>query len=308
MRHLDLLIAAPSDPGRLELWGDYHFARELQLALHGRGVSTRLLHRDTHARVPPAPAGSDLLVLRGKFAPGADWLRAAPYRRKAVWMISWPLDPSPAELADYDLVLAASAQDQPRLARLSGRPVHTLLQASGLGQRARPRPARSGLLFVGNCRGMERPIVAAFSRAGEPVELIGEGWESVGLKAAAPCLANDALPVRYGEALAVLNDHHGAMAAYGYLNNRLFDALACGVPVITDVAPGCPPELESGVIRLGPGNDPGEALARARTLRRDEGTLAAVGAAARERHSFVARAETLLGILEAAPRASEHRD
>ncbi|MCP9928002.1 glycosyltransferase [Cyanobium sp. CH-040] len=308
MRHLDLLIAAPSDPDGLVGWGDYHFARELQLALHALGVSTRLLHRDTHALVPPAPAGSDLLVLRGKFAPGSDWLRAAPYRRKLIWIISWPLDPTPTELADYDLLLVASDQDRPRLARLSGRPAQTLLQASGLGHRARLRPARGGLLFVGNRRGVERPIVAAFSRAGVAIELIGEGWEDVGLEAESASLANDALPIRYGQALAVLNDHHGAMAAYGYLNNRVFDVLACGVPVITDVAPGCPPELEAGVIRMGPGDEPEEALARARALRRDHHTLAAVAAAARERHSFAARAEALRGVLEGEPADSAKRD
>jgi hypothetical protein len=308
VRHLDLLIAAPSDPERLVGWGDYHFARELQLALHVRGVSTRLLHRDTHALVPPAPPGSSLLVLRGKFAPGADWLRAAPYRRKAVWIISWPLDPTPAELADYDVVLVASEQDRPRLARLSGRPAHTLLQATGLGERARPRPGRGGLLFVGNCRGVERPIVAAFSRAGVPVELIGEGWDSMGLQAEAASVANDELPLRYGEALAVLNDHHGAMAAYGYLNNRLFDVLACGVPVITDVAPGCPPELEAAVIRLGPGDDPRQALARARELRGQSAKLAAVAGEVRDRHSFGARAEKLLRVLEAEPASSARPD
>ncbi len=308
MRHLDLLIAAPSDPERLTGWGDYHFARELQLALHARGVSTRLLHRDTHAIVPPVPADSGLLVLRGKFAPSADWLRAAPYRRKVAWIISWPLDPSPAELADYDLLLVASDQDRPRLARLSGRPAHTLLQASGFGHRAQPQPARGRLLFVGNCRGVERPIVAAFSRAGVAIDLIGEGWETVGLKAIAPSMANDALPLRYGEALAVLNDHHGAMASYGYLNNRVFDVLACGVPVITDVAPGCPPELEAGVIRLEPGGDPLKAMARAKELRRDDHSMASVAAATRDYHSFGARADTLLRVLDAEHLSLVNRD
>ena len=298
MRHLDLLIAAPADPDGLAGWGDYHYARDLQLALHRLGLSSRLLFRYTHDLVPPAPAGSDLLVLRGKFAPNAAWLRQAPYRRKLAWIISWPLDPTPEELADYDRLLVASAQDRPRLAALSGRHAHTLLQATAFGSGAGPQAARSGLLFVGNCRGVERPIVAAFSRAGAPLELIGEGWEAVGLTAGAPAIANEALPGRYGQALAVLNDHHGAMAAYGYLNNRVFDALACGVPVITDVAPGCPPELESGVIRHPPGSDAEASLARARELRGDQPRLAAVAAAVAERHSFDARAAELLTVLE----------
>jgi glycosyltransferase involved in cell wall biosynthesis len=298
VRHLDLLIAAPADPDGLAGWGDYHYARDLQLALHRLGLSSRLLFRDTHDLVPPAPAGSNLLVLRGKFAPNAAWLRQAPYRRKLAWIISWPLDPTPVELADYDRLLVASAQDRPRLAALSGRPAHTLLQATAFGSGGGPKPARSGLLFVGNCRGVERPIVAAFSQTGAPLELIGEGWEAMGLRAGAPQIANEALPGRYARALAVLNDHHGAMAAYGYLNNRVFDALACGVPVITDVAPGCPPELESGVIRHPPGSDAQASLERARELRADRPRLAAVAAAVAERHSFDARAAELLALLK----------
>jgi len=296
--HLDLLIAAPADPRGLAGWGDYHYARDLQLALHRRGLSSRLLFRDTHDQELPAPAGSDLLVLRGKFAPNAAWLRRAPYRRKLAWIISWPLDPTAEELADYDHLLVASAQDRPRLAALSGRPAHTLLQATAFGPGAGPQEAQAGLLFVGNCRGVERPIVAAFSRAGAPLELIGEGWEAVGLTARASTIANGALPGRYGRALAVLNDHHGAMAAYGYLNNRVFDALACGVPVITDVAPGCPPELEPGVIRHPPGSDAQATLERARELRDNRQQLAAVAAAVAERHSFDARAGELLRVLE----------
>ena len=96
---------------------------------------------------------------------------------------------------------------------------------------------------------MLRPIVAGFSKAGLPMELIGAGWEQLGLQAEATSIANQQLPARYRRALAVLNDHHQAMADYGYLNNRVFDVLACGVPVITDAAPGCPPELEPAVIR-----------------------------------------------------------
>ncbi|MFO8236945.1 MAG: glycosyltransferase [Prochlorococcaceae cyanobacterium] len=298
MRHLDLLIAAPADPAGLAGWGDYHYARDLQLALHRQGLSTRLLFRDTHELEPPAPPGSDLLVLRGKFAPNAAWLRQATYRRKLAWIISWPLDPTAAELADYDRLLVASAQDRPRLAALSGRLTHTLLQATAFGSACEPWPPQGGLLFVGNCRGVERPVVAAFSQADAPLELIGEGWEAVGLMAVARSIANEALPGRYRRALAVLNDHHGAMAAYGYLNNRVFDVLACGVPVITDVAPGCPPELEAGVIRHHPGSDALDSLDRARELRADRQRMAAVAAAVASRHSFEDRAAVLLELLE----------
>jgi hypothetical protein len=131
----------------------------------------------------------------------------------------------------------------------------------------RPEPTNGGLLFVGNTRGVSRPIVAGFSKAGLPLELIGAGWEQLGLQAEATSIANQQLPARYRRALAVLNDHHQAMADYGYLNNRVFDVLACAVPVITDVAPGCPPELEPAVIRHAPGSDARASLEQARALR-----------------------------------------
>lgn len=294
VRHLDLLIAAPSDTEGLVRWGDYHFARELQLALHRLGLSSRLLFRDSYRRQPEPVLGSGLLVLRGKFAPRSDWLACSRYARKAAWMISWPLDPTPSELAGYDLLLVASSQDRARVAALSGRPTHTLLQASAFGGRCRPQPVRGDLLFVGNYRGVERPTVVDFTLAGLPLELIGRGWDAVGLQAAASDIANHALPARYCQALAVLNDHHGAMADYGYLNNRVFDVLACGVPVITDVAPGCPAELEAGVIRHRPGDDPEASLSKAEQLRSDDRRMAGVASAVRERHSFDARAVRLL--------------
>lgn len=299
MRHLDLLIAAQSDPAVLAGWGDYHYARELQLALHRLGVSSRLLFRDSYRRQPEPAAGSGLLVLRGRFAPRSSWLSGSSYRRKAAWLISRPLEPTTEELAGYDLLLVASSQDRARVAALSGRPTHTLLQATAFGSRGRPQAPRHALLFVGNHRGVERPTVADFTRAGLPVELIGKGWEEVGLRATACSIDNHALPRRYGQALAVLNDHHGAMASFGYLNNRVFDVLACGVPVITDAAPGCPEELEAGVIRHGPGKDPALSLCQARELRHDHRRMSAVATAVRQRHSFDARAASLLALISA---------
>lgn len=277
-------------------WGDYHFARELQLALHRLGLSSRLLFRDSYRRQPEPVGGSGLLVLRGKFTPRSNWLACSSYALKAAWLISWPLDPTPSELAGYDLLFVASIQDRTRIATLSGRPTHTLLQASAFGSVSRPQPVRSGLLFVGNYRGVERPTVADFALAGLPLELIGKGWDEVGLQAAASEIANHALPGRYSQALAVLNDHHGAMADYGYLNNRVFDVLACGVPVITDAAPGCPKELEAGVIRHRPGDDPVANLMKAEKLRSDHLRMAGLAAAVRERHSFDARAMRLLKV------------
>ncbi|MBM5786087.1 MAG: glycosyltransferase family 1 protein [Cyanobacteria bacterium K_DeepCast_35m_m1_288] len=297
MGHLDLLIAAPADPKAHAGWGDVHFARGLQLGLQQLGVTSRLLYRDNHGKAPPPPPGSSLLVLRGKYAPPASWLARQTYACKALWLISWPLDPTPAELAAYDRLFVASTQDTPRIARLSGRPTSPLLQATGFWHVGRPEPASSGVLFVGNTRGVSRPIVRAFHQAGLPLELIGAGWEELGLQPEASSIANHQLPARYRRALAVLNDHHQAMADYGYLNNRVFDVLACAVPVITDVAPGCPPDLEAAVVRHPDGADPRASLEQARALRAQPLLLSRVARCVRQQHSFVARARQLLACL-----------
>ena len=294
MRHLDLLIAAPADPAAQAGWGDVHFARGLQLGLQSLGLSSRLLCRDSHQSSPPPPDGSGLLVLRGKYAPSPTWLARQPYVQRALWLISWPLNPTPAELASYDQLFVASAQDTPRIAHLSGRPTSTLLQASAFQHYGRPEPASGGLLFVGNTRGVSRPIVRAFHQAGLPLELIGAGWEQLGLQAQASSIANAQLPALYRRALAVLNDHHQAMADYGYLNNRLFDVLACGVPVITDTAPGCPPELEQAVVRHPPDADPQLSLEQANAIRSNPLLLSQIARSVRREHSFAARARELM--------------
>ena len=297
MRHLDLLIAAPADPAAQAGWGDVHFARGLQLGLQSLGLSSRLLCCDSHQSSPPPPDGSGLLVLRGKYAPPLAWLERQPYTHKALWLISWPLNPTPAELATYDQIFVASGQDQPRIAKLSGRPTSTLLQATSFWHFGRPEPAGGGLLFVGNTRGVSRPIVRAFHQAGLPLELIGSGWEQLGLQAQASSIANSQLRERYRRALAVLNDHHQAMLDYGYLNNRVFDVLACGVPVITDGAPGCPPELLPAVVCHRPGSDPRASLELATALRAQPLLLSQVARTVRQEHSFVARARQLLAEL-----------
>ncbi len=297
IRHLDLLIAAPSDPRSHVNWGDLHYARSLQRALACQGVRSRLLFRDTFRRVQAAPKGSALLVLRGKYAPPLDWLRGQPYGCRALWLISWPLDPSTEELGCYDQLFVASDQDRSRLALLSGKPTTTLLQATAFSSHgAAPHPS-CGLLFVGNTRGLLRPVVQSFAEAQLPLEIIGEGWHAFGLDARAKGVANADLPQLYRHALAVLNDHSETMAAYGYLNNRVFDVLACGVPVITDVAPSCPATLAAGVVSTGSGLDALSALARASELRANQPLMQKIAQEVRQKHSFASRAMTLMNTL-----------
>jgi len=292
---VDVLIAAPSEPSGLANWGDYHFGRALVDGLQQHAVDSRLVFRDKVDHHQGRVGCRSLLVLRGKFRPNADWLRNSAYRLRILWVISWPLDLTPDELNSYHLILVASEQDRPRIAALSNRPTFTLPQATAFRSFAPPPPHDGSLLFIGNTRGLQRPIVQAFAGAGCPLALIGQGWQQWGLQAESTSIANGLLPQRYRQALAVLNDHHGAMRDYGYMNNRIYDVLACAVPVITDQAPHCPPELLPGVILHQPGrDDPADAIAAARQLRQQPELLLQVARSVRRNHSFSARAEMLL--------------
>ncbi len=299
MPSIDVLLAAPSEPSALTNWGDYHFGRALMDALRAEGVDARMLFRDGSAGGgQTAVYRRTLLVLRGKFRPSADWLLSSGYSLRLLWVISWPLDLSQDELALYDLIFVASIQDLPRIARLSGKPTLFLPQATAF-QSFQPAPASDGkLLFIGNTRGLHRPIVQAFAREDLPLSVIGQGWHEQGLRPEAGSIANDQLPERYRRALAVLNDHHGAMRDYGYMNNRIYDALACGVPVISDMAPDCPDDLMPAVILHRPGrDDPAETLEAVTALRRQSTLLHSVARRVRRKHSFSARAHTLLHAL-----------
>lgn len=293
------MLAAPSEPSELTNWGDYHFGRALIDALRAEGVDARMRFRDgSTGGGQAAIERRTLLVLRGKFRPSAAWLLSSGYGLRVLWVISWPLDLSQEELALYDLIFVASLQDQPRIAKLSGKTTLFLPQATGF-KSFQSAPACDGkLLFIGNTRGLYRPIVQAFAEDDLPLSLIGKGWQEQGLCAEATSIANDRLPNRYRQALAVLNDHHGAMRDYGYMNNRIYDVLACGVPVISDMAPDCPDSLMPAVILHRPGrDDPAKTFEAARTLRRQSSLLDSVARHVRQEHCFTARVRTLLQTL-----------
>ncbi|SBO44587.1 glycosyltransferase [Cyanobium sp. NIES-981] len=294
MRQLDLLVAAPSDPAGFAGWGDVAFAQSLQRAFRSFGVATRLLFRDTYTTAPAPPPETALLVLRGKFRPLPAWLEQAPYQSLLLWQISWPLDVSRQELAAYDHLFVASAQDRQRLAYLSGRPTTVLLQATDFQQLGPPQAPCRGLLFVGNTRGVARPLVLAFARSGLPLTVIGAGWEVYGIRAERSSISNHELPDLYARSLAVLNDHHTAMRDFGYLNNRVFDVLACGVPVITDGAPGCPGELSPAVLVHGPKDDPQATLAAVHRCRDRVGLLQQLSRHVAGHHRFEHRAGEIL--------------
>ena len=47
-------------------------------------------------------------------------------------------------------------------------------------------------------------------------------------------IANEDLPALYSSVGVLLNDHWDTMRTWGFVSNRIFDALACGTPIVSD--------------------------------------------------------------------------
>ena len=303
--------AAPAGPGG-ERWGDTHFAAALADALRGHGQEVVVDRRPEWDR---ATGRHDdvVLVLRGLVAhePG-------PEHVSLLWVISHPELVTPDEVQGYDRVLAAGPPWAERRTRewapqLAG-PIEPLLQATD-PRRFHPDAAApdSGdpVLFVGNSRRRLRPVVRDALAAGLPLAVYGDLWHGLvpDRVVRGRSLPNAALAAAYRSAGVVLNDHHEAMGADGFVSNRLFDAAASGARVITDPVDGVAElfgqsvqvyETPQELARLATLTDPDEVFG-------DEATRRVVADRVRSEHSFSARARRLVEVAQEARAARGRR-
>ena len=237
---------APEDESRVR-WGDYPYALSLKKYLEREGIYVTFdFHEDWNRREENADV---VISLRGSY-------RYVPDRRNSrttyiMWNISHPADVTDEEYNSYDLVCVASRRHAEVLrARLSV-PVEVLLQCTDTelfyppkmakGQKDGPENRRDyDFFFIGNSRGVRRRSVMWAIEDNLPLTIFGSGWNSI-LEdhldlVEEPFLENDRIPEIYRHAKCTLNDHWKDMLEYQFVNNRIFDALACGLPVISDVS------------------------------------------------------------------------
>lgn len=218
---------------RLKKWGDYHFGRSLTKYLERFGEE---VETDYDPEWDNDKAADVVLVLRGKYpcAVKGDALHI-------MWNISHPESVPLEEYEAYDLVFIAGESHASNVAKQVSVPVRPLLQCTDTEEFYPPTPEndeqRAGFIFVGNSRNVERPCVPWAIEYGLPLQVWGRMWGKwIDMKRylVAEYIDNEDLGELYCRSRATLNDHWPDMKQYGFINNRIFDALACGLPIISD--------------------------------------------------------------------------
>jgi hypothetical protein len=166
------------------------------------------------------------------------------------------------------------------------------------------------VIFVGNSRGVFRDIVKWSLAAGVRPALYGRGWEPIGLEGlvVSQYAENDRLPEIYGGARLGLNDHWNDMKYFGYINNRLFDCLFCGLPVLSDTFPELRDTLGDGILHA---SDPATFREGFRRAEADYDGLFArtrdLGERLRDEYTFAARARRILDDIDHLPGTSRQK-
>ena len=237
-----VLCPAPDDESKVR-WGDYPFALSLAKNLEREGYYVIVLLREDWN----SEQVSDVtIVLRGAAFYRPD--RRNSHCKYIMWNISHPDWVTDAEYELYDAVCVGSRHYASVLTERLSVPVYALLQCTDTdlfypaAESENSRDAyRYQYVFIGNSRGIARSSVMWAIEDDLPLTIWGSGWDTIlagHLNVIADShIENAQIPDLYRNAKVTVNDHWKDMLEKQYVNNRIFDALACGLPVITDTCP-----------------------------------------------------------------------
>ncbi len=229
-----------------EQWGDYHFVRALSKALEKKGHVCRI-------QVLPEWKGredgsSDVTV----HIKGLSRYKPKPGPLNVMWLVSHPRTLSKGELEKYDLIFVASDFFADRLEETTDTPVRSLLQFADTDVMY-PVPSPDffcELLFLGNSRLIRRAILTDLMPTTRDLHVWGADWNGL---IPSEYLKGEYFPYEkarrlYSSSKIVLNDHWRDMRQFGFVNNRIFDALACKAFVLTDSCIGLDGIFPGGLV------------------------------------------------------------
>lgn len=287
-------IGADFTPGG-DQWGDVPFADDLAEALRELGQDVVV---DRHPAAGRSTVYLDdvVLTLRGRHP-------VPPQRGRVnvMWVISRPELVTDEELRAYDLVVAASHSWAAHTMARTGVPVIPLPQATNPRRFTRdPHTSRDGLAtFIGGPRpGLGRAIVRDALAVGAEVHVWGPNWSTYAPDAVVrgDYLHPDRTVDVYRSSSVVLNDHLEGMSEWGFISNRIFDAVASGGRVVTDHVDGLD-RFFGGTVRSYRDHDELRRLLTDPTALPDDDEVAELAERVAQLHSFDRRAQVLLDLV-----------
>lgn len=215
-------------------WGDTHFIESFAQSLRSEGQEVVTFRRGAHSS-PSTKLDDVNLVIRGLFPSSPN-----PGKVNILWIISHPDKITAGELAAFDIVYAASNSWARWATEQYGVNVRPLLQATDSTRFncvRGPQPPAADVVFVGgHYKKRDRKVVIDALEADVDLRVYGPNWNGIvpEQKIGGLYVPNDQLADVYRDARFVLADHWELMASEGFIQNRIFDAVASGCRVITD--------------------------------------------------------------------------
>lgn len=220
-------------------WSEYAFSRSLKKYLERLGYFVIV---ESYDEWYDGNVADVVIVLRGhqEYFPDRK-IKNCIY---IMWNLSHPSTITDAEYSAYDLVCISSPTHAAKIRERINVPVKLLPMCADTEifypdtKSDREKKYEYDWIFVGNSRYVKRKSVVWSIAHNIPLKIWGANWEKVLPESAeyivAENIPNDELPKLYRNAKVTVDDHYEDMVENGFINTRVVEAFACGLPVISD--------------------------------------------------------------------------
>lgn len=226
----------PDTPQKM-WWSEYAFSRSLKKYLERLGFYVVVEGR---AEWDQGGYADVVVVMRGheEYFPDRK-NRDCIY---IMWNLSHPDTISDEEYNLYDMVCVSSITHERKVRERLNVPVRWLPMCADTelfypSEEPDKKPEYEWI-FVGNSKYIKRKSVVWAINNDIPLKIWGDNWEKIMPEISdhivAENIPNDELPELYRKSMVTVDDHYEDMLQNGFINTRIVEAFACGLPVISD--------------------------------------------------------------------------